>query len=358
MKRVPSCRTLSRTNAREEARGQKQAGGSPGRTAKSRDATDRRLLLQLRVAKAVASIGLCSMSTWEQAESIAFFTTDLPPNDTGVLRRDKIPSETELSMLTGAAYNPEIPKEIAFRHTIFDPERHLPKDDVRLTMQQLQVFPLAMLKNRTTRPLELAMFRVQGEGPLVVPPFDPNGPYAKAKGMLPFSWQRQDDFLSSRRTPTSADTRQPSERTLERESPRFEHKLANRAQVTKKRAKPRPPLNLGNLGKAEPTNFEKKAMKEKKQLEEAIRLRRRLRLLDSHLENMPDEAKVFKKTDYSKIGKLEVQPWRSGGSIAPEFQRRATDYKIAHDQVPPDPKMFRGFLDRTYVPAMVTDHKR
>ena len=108
------------------------------------------------------------MSTWEQAESIAYYTTDLPPNDVGVVRRDKIPTEVEIAMLTGAPYNPEQPKEIAFRHTIFDPTRHLPKDDVRRTFQQLQVFPLAMLKNQTTRPNELAMFRREGEGPLVV----------------------------------------------------------------------------------------------------------------------------------------------------------------------------------------------
>jgi hypothetical protein len=292
------------------------------------------------------------------------------------VRRDKIPTEVEIAMLTGAPYNPEQPKEIAFRHTIFDPTRHLPKDDVRRTFQQLQVFPLAMLKNQTTRPNELAMFRREGEGPLVVPPFDASSAYAAAKGMLPFSWQvNPEDFLSTERTPT-ADSRQLtgglSGRMSERSRYYYQHQQqqqqqqqqtdvdrlpTSRADVlkAKKKKQKRPALSLG---KPEPTNFEKKALREKKALEESIRLSRRLRLLESHLENMPDEVAVKKKTDYSQIGKLEVQPWRSGGSTAPEWKRRPNDFKQNHEQAPPDPYKFRGFLDRTYVPANVTSNKR
>ena len=148
------------------------------------------------------------MSTWEQAESIAYYTTDLPPNDVGVVRRDKIPTEVEIAMLTGAPYNPEQPKEIAFRHTIFDPTRHLPKDDVRRTFQQLQVF-LARDAEKPDHPTQrTGHVQTRGRGPLVVPPFDASSAYAAAKGMLPFSWQvNPEDFLSTERTPT-ADSRQ------------------------------------------------------------------------------------------------------------------------------------------------------
>ena len=302
-----------------------------------------------------------NMSTWEQAESIAFYTTDLPPNDSGVLRRDKIPTEVEISMLTGAPYNPVIPREIAFRHTIFDPERHLPRDDVRRTMQQLQVFPLAMLKNQTTRPLELAMFRKQGEGPLRVPPFDPTSAYARAKGMLPFTWQ-EDTF--DRMSSDQSTDRSNGNKSSFREAVVSTRNRSNRetypiskidANETKRCQLKRPPLSLSP---PEPTNFEKKAIRKKKNLEESIRLRRRLRLLDSHLENMPDEKVVVKKTDYSVIGKMKEDVWRSGGSTAPVFKRRPNDNPCAHEQVPPDASNFRGFLDRTYVPANVTANRR